>query len=99
MAHPARTEVPRAVWSRPSRNEGSPIRSARLAIAIAASASLAACAGRQPATVAATAARSTDTLHYPGERHLANIRQLTFEGNNAEAYFSSDGRMLVFQRH
>ena len=102
MAHPARTQVPRAACSRPSRNEGSPIRSARLAIAIAASASFAACAGRQPATGAATgaatAARSTDTLHYPGERHLANIRQLTFEGNNAEAYFSSDGRMLVFQR-
>jgi TolB protein len=109
MAHPARIRGPRAAWSRPSRNEGSPIRSARLAIAIAASTSLAACAGRQPApgttttasasaSASATPARGTDTLHYPGERHLANIRQLTFEGNNAEAYFSSDGRMLVFQR-
>ncbi len=34
----------------------------------------------------------------PGERHLANIRQLTFGGNNAEAYFSRDGRSLIFQR-
>lgn len=34
----------------------------------------------------------------PGERHLATIRQLTFEGNNAEAYFSRNGKMLVFQR-
>ena len=25
------------------------------------------------------------------ERHLANIRQLTFGGQNAEAYFSHDG--------
>ena len=32
-----------------------------------------------------------------GERHLANIRQLTFGGENAEAYFSRDGRRLVFQ--
>jgi Tol biopolymer transport system component len=32
-----------------------------------------------------------------GERHLANIRQLTFGGENAEAYFSSDGSHLVFQ--
>ncbi len=34
---------------------------------------------------------------FPGERHLANIRQLTFGGENAEAYFSPDGRWLVFQ--
>jgi TolB protein len=32
-----------------------------------------------------------------GERHLANIRQLTFGGENAEAYFSSDGTRLIFQ--
>ena len=34
----------------------------------------------------------------PGERHLRNIRQLTFGGNNAEAYFSPDGERLIFQR-
>jgi TolB protein len=33
-----------------------------------------------------------------GERHLRNIRQLTSGGNNAEAYFSPDGRRLIFQR-
>ena len=33
----------------------------------------------------------------PGERHLANIRQLTFGGQNAEAYFSRDGKRLIFQ--
>src|SRR5918911_2904891 len=33
----------------------------------------------------------------PGERHLANIRQLTRGGENAEAYFSPDGRQLIFQ--
>ena len=31
------------------------------------------------------------------ERHLANIRQLTFGGENAEAYFSPDGTRLIFQ--
>jgi Tol biopolymer transport system component len=31
------------------------------------------------------------------ERHLRNIRQLTFGGQNAEAYFSSDGKKLIFQ--
>ena len=32
-----------------------------------------------------------------GERHLANIRQLTSGGQNAEAYFSRDGKRLIFQ--
>src|SRR5215213_7673418 len=33
----------------------------------------------------------------PAERHLRNIRQLTFGGENAEAYFSADGTHLIFQ--
>jgi len=33
----------------------------------------------------------------PEEVHLANIRQLTFGGENAEAYFSFDGSQLSFQ--
>ncbi|HEX9610337.1 MAG TPA: hypothetical protein VF978_00525, partial [Gemmatimonadales bacterium] len=33
-----------------------------------------------------------------GEVHLRNIRQLTFGGQNAEAYFSRSGRRLIFQR-
>ncbi len=33
-----------------------------------------------------------------GERHLRDLRQLTSGGNNAEAYFSTDGRQLIFQR-
>ncbi len=31
------------------------------------------------------------------EPHLKNIRQLTFGGDNAEAYFSPDGKKLAFQ--
>ena len=33
----------------------------------------------------------------PGEKHLRNIKQLTFGGENAEAYFSFDGKKLIFQ--
>ena len=33
----------------------------------------------------------------PGEKHLRNIRQLTFGGENAEAYFSADGKQIIFQ--
>jgi Tol biopolymer transport system component len=36
-------------------------------------------------------------IEYPGETHLANIRQLTFGGENAEAYWSADGTRLIFQ--
>jgi Tol biopolymer transport system component len=31
------------------------------------------------------------------EKHLRNILQLTFGGQNAEAYFSGDGKKLIFQ--
>ena len=31
------------------------------------------------------------------ENHLANLRQLTYGGENAEAYFSQDGSQLIFQ--
>ena len=44
-----------------------------------------------------TAQRSSAPLALPQERHLKNVRQLTFEGENAEAYFSFDGRKLIFQ--
>src|SRR5205809_8102401 len=39
-----------------------------------------------------------DTILFPGETHFANIRQLTFGGDNAEAYFSFDGKWLIFQK-
>jgi TolB protein len=38
-----------------------------------------------------------DTLRYETEKHFKNVRQLTFGGNNAEAYFSFDGKQLSFQ--
>lgn len=51
----------------------------------------------RPASVAATG-RGTDTILYPDEHHFKNIQQLTFGGDNAEAYFSADGKWLIFQR-
>ncbi len=39
----------------------------------------------------------SDKLTVDGEKHLKNIKQLSFEGENAEAYFSSDGKQLIFQ--
>jgi TolB protein len=38
-----------------------------------------------------------NSLALPTEKHLRNVRQLTFGGENAEAYFSGDGRQLIFQ--
>lgn len=37
------------------------------------------------------------SLQFPGEVHLANIRQLTSGGTNAEAYWSYDGKWLTLQ--
>ncbi|HUM45555.1 MAG TPA: hypothetical protein PLD84_01415 [Chitinophagales bacterium] len=41
---------------------------------------------------------STTALLFPGEKHLKNVQQLTFGGDNAEAYWSFDSKKLVFQR-
>ena len=41
---------------------------------------------------------SMDTLQYPDEKHFSNIQQLTFGGDNAEAYLSYDDKYLIFQR-
>ena len=38
-------------------------------------------------------------LIQPGEGHFINLQQLTFSGENAEAYFSRDGKKLIFQSH
>ena len=41
---------------------------------------------------------SEDTVLYPDETHFSNIQQLTFGGDNAEAYWSFDGKYIIFQR-
>lgn len=40
---------------------------------------------------------AADTLKYEQEVHLQNVQQLTFGGDNAEAYWSYDSEKLVFQ--
>lgn len=79
-------------------------------VALAVGFAAAACGGDAPsadpeAAPAATAAPAGFTVaagtpyeQHPDEPRLRNVRQLTFEGENAEAYFSFDGTGLVFQR-
>ena len=64
---------------------------------------LSACGGKssQGTASAAPATTKASTTYWKpdsGERHLKNIRQLTFGGNNAESYFSRDNKQLIFQR-
>lgn len=40
---------------------------------------------------------SKNLLFKGEEKYIANIKQLTFEGDNAEAYFSWDDKYLIFQ--
>ncbi len=44
-----------------------------------------------------TKTKNESKIHYQEEVHLKNIKQLTFGGDNAEAYFSFDDTKLVFQ--
>lgn len=59
------------------------------------------CQAPAPETSSTTATTtydpSTDSLRFAGEVHFRNVRQLTFGGNNAEAYWSFDNDQLVFQ--
>ena len=41
----------------------------------------------------------SNNLIQGGEKHFKNLRQLTFSGENAEAYFSLDGTKLIYQAH
>src|SRR6202158_3826414 len=48
-------------------------------------------------TLPSQTASLQNNLALPQEKHLRNLRQLTFGGENAEAYFSADGKKLIFQ--
>jgi TolB protein len=61
-----------------------------LILAISLCAAPVAVTGPQAPAPASPAAAASET-------HLSNVTQLTFGGENAEAYFSFDGRRLVFQ--
>jgi len=57
---------------------------------------LATCVWMISASVAAAPAPG-DSLRDAREVHLRNVQQLTFGGENAEAYWSADGRQLILQ--
>ena len=58
---------------------------------------LSACAAAPPdADPGSTPPTARGQVH-DGERHFASLTQLTYGGENAEAYWSFDGRQLVFQ--
>jgi Tol biopolymer transport system component len=40
---------------------------------------------------------ASPNLDLSEEKHLRNVRQLTFGGQNAEAYFSADSKKLIYQ--
>ncbi|MCA6364585.1 MAG: PD40 domain-containing protein [Bacteroidetes bacterium] len=50
-----------------------------------------------PAVLFTAGKKPKVSIDNPQEKHLRNLRQLTFGGDNAEAYFSPDGKWLTFQ--
>jgi len=54
---------------------------------------------KQPVTEEkpSTLMAGSDTLIYNGEKHFKSIRQITFGGDNAEAYWSFDDKQMIFQ--
>jgi Tol biopolymer transport system component len=49
------------------------------------------------ASFATVAPAQDNAVELQRETKLRNVKQLTFGGENAEAYFSSDGKQLIFQ--
>lgn len=77
----------------------------RLIVSLAALGLLAACVPDRPSPTVAGGAPAFDVKagrpfdgSDPRETHLKNVRQLTFDGENAEAYWDFQGRRLSFQR-
>ncbi len=55
------------------------------------------CNTKSQKTTESESSEVSDSLKYEKEIHLKNVRQLTFGGNNAEAYWSFGGDQLIFQ--
>ncbi len=54
-------------------------------------------AEQEDAKIDTTKAEPVMATIYDGEKHLTNVRQISFGGQNAEAYFSYDASELIFQ--
>lgn len=53
-----------------------------------------------PTTTTSTndnSAPESEPIHFAQEKHLKNVRQMTYGGNNAEAYWNFRGDQLIFQ--
>src|ERR1043165_1090947 len=55
-------------------------------------------AGLLCCTLSANAQTDASAVQYSSEKHFKNVRQLTFGGDNAEAYFGFDNSHITFQR-
>ncbi len=70
-------------------------------VALAATVAIASAGAKKPGTGAfrpiPPTAVQQDSLIRPGESHFAHLWQITFGGQNAEAYWSADGRKISFQ--
>lgn len=69
----------------------------RLFVALIALLLVASCSTKKNENSVAEYNEAADTLRYANEKHIRNLRQLTFGGDNAEAYWSFDNTKLVFQ--
>jgi Tol biopolymer transport system component len=58
---------------------------------------VAGCAKKAEQETEATATYPDTPTIFEGETHFANLKQITFGGQNAEAYWSYDGTELIFQ--
>ena len=57
----------------------------------------ASCTRKKAAEAPRISVEATFNLATEGETHIRNIRQLTFGGENAEAYWAFDGSRLIYQ--
>ncbi|HSH00602.1 MAG TPA: hypothetical protein VLB27_11150, partial [candidate division Zixibacteria bacterium] len=67
------------------------------AIALTALALCATLASTRPVCAQDDSAAMSGPTIFEGEKYIKNLRQLTFGGQNAEAYFSYDASELIFQ--
>lgn len=77
----------------------SAISNSRRTLAVGCVVGISACILQYVVVLAAQQPKTERPLAHSNESHLRNLRQLTFSGENAEAYFSSDNRWLIFQGH
>ena len=71
-------------------------------ISIAVSLALIGCANTKPETIVSENRpvannKQAEVTIFEGEKHFKNIKQLSFGGENAEAYFSYNADKLIFQ--